>query len=114
MPVSGRWTLGGSPSHTLTSLTSLQPSPSQLTQPPVLVAARDLRDQYRRLCQVDEIVGLTGLEIEYNKVESTVHQRGTQTFGTLEVNKPKNRYTNIDMIPCELPAALCSLSVAGF
>lgn len=66
------------------------------------VAARELRDQYRFLGTVDEYIGLTGLEIEYDKLESTVHRKPTKTFGTLNVNKSKNRYANIDMLPCEL------------
>lgn len=64
------------------------------------VAARELRDQYRFLSTVDEHVGLTGLEIEYDKLESTVHRKATKTFGTLNINKSKNRYANIDMLPC--------------
>ena len=66
------------------------------------VAARELRDQYRFLGTVDEIIGLTGLEIEYDKLESTVHRKATKTFGTLNINKAKNRYANIDMLPCKL------------
>ncbi len=65
------------------------------------VAARELRDQYKLMGTVDGMVGLTGLEIEYDKLDSTVHRRGTKTFGTLSINKPKNRYANIDMIPCK-------------
>ena len=65
------------------------------------VAARALRDQYRFLSTVDDLIGLTGLEIEYDKLESTVHRRGTKTFGTLTVNKAKNRYANVDMLPCK-------------
>ena len=70
------------------------------------VVARDLKDQYRFLGNVDEMVGLTGIEIQYDKLESTVHRRGTKTFGTLSMNKSKNRYANIDMIPCEYCYAL--------
>ena len=66
------------------------------------VPARELQDQYRLLGMVDEYVGLTGMEIEFDKLDSTVHRRPTKTFGTLVVNKSKNRYANIDMIPCEL------------
>ena len=53
------------------------------------VVARELRDQYKFLGTVDGMVGLTGLEIEYDKLDSTVHRRGTKTFGTLTINKPK-------------------------
>lgn len=60
-----------------------------------------MKDQYRFLGHVDEMVGLTGIEIEYDKLETTVHRRGTKTFGTLTMNKSKNRYANIDMIPCK-------------
>ena len=66
------------------------------------VAARDLREQYKRLGAVDEILGLTGLEIEFDKLNSTIHRRPTNTFGCLPINKSKNRYANVDMLPCEL------------
>ena len=65
------------------------------------VQARELRDQYKLLGLVDGYVGLTGLEIEYDKLDTTVHRRPTKTFGTLSINKSKNRYANIDMIPCK-------------
>ena len=64
------------------------------------VAARDLKEQYKRLGIVDEVVGLTGLEIEFDKLDNTIHRRPTNTFGTLQINKPKNRYANMDMLPC--------------
>ena len=63
--------------------------------------ARDLQDQYRLLNMIDEDIGLTGLEIQYDKLDSTIHKRATRTIGTLAGNKAKNRYANIDMIPCE-------------
>lgn len=65
------------------------------------MAARDLREQYKRLGAVDEVVGLTGLEIEFDKLDSTIHRRPTNSFGTLQVNKSKNRYANVDMLPCK-------------
>lgn len=65
------------------------------------VAARDLREQYKRLGAVDEVIGLTGLEIEFDKLDSTIHRRPTNSFGTLQVNKSKNRYANVDMLPCK-------------
>ena len=64
--------------------------------------ARDLRDRFRALGMVDAYVGLTELEIEYDKLETTVQRRSTKNFGTLKVNKPKNRYANIETIPCML------------
>lgn len=65
------------------------------------VVARDLKEQYKKLGAVDEIVGLTGLEIEFDKLDNTIHRRPTNTFGTLPVNKPKNRYANAEMFPCK-------------
>ena len=65
------------------------------------VAARDLRDQYKRLLPVDEDVGLTGLDIEFDKLDSTIHRRPISYYGALPVNKPKNRYANLDMLPCK-------------
>ena len=46
----------------------------------------------------------TDLQIEFEKLESTVHQRGRmrRDTGTLLVNKIKNRYANQEMIPCTL------------
>jgi len=66
------------------------------------VQARDLRDRFRVMGMVDSYVGLTELEIEYDKLETTVHRRSTKNFGILKINKPKNRYANIETIPCEL------------
>ena len=68
------------------------------------VAARDLRDQYRRLGIMDDPREKTDLQIEFDKLESTVHQRGRmrRDTGTLLVNKIKNRYANQEMIPCTL------------
>ena len=68
------------------------------------VAARDLRDQYRRLGIMDDPREKTDLQIEFDKLESTVHQRGRmrRDTGTLLVNKIKNRYANQEMIPCAL------------
>ena len=65
------------------------------------MAARDLKEQYKRLGAVDEVLGLTGLEIEFDKLESTIHRRPTNSFGTLQINKSKNRYANVDMLPCK-------------
>ncbi len=73
------------------------------------VVARELRDQYRFLGTLDEQMGLTGLEIEYDKLDSTVHRHGTKTFGTLNINKAKNRYANIDMLPCKSRVILSSM-----
>ena len=65
------------------------------------MAARDLREQYMRLRAVDEVIDLTGLEIEFDKLDSTIHRHPINSFGTLQVNKSKNRYANVDMLPCK-------------
>ena len=65
------------------------------------VAARDLKEQYKKLGILDGTVGLTRLEIEYGDLDKTIHRRPTKTVGTLQINKLKNRYTNAEMIPCK-------------
>ena len=67
------------------------------------VAARDLKEQYRKLGEVDEIVGLTGLEIEYEKLKTTIHRNPTAINGGLQINRQKNRFANPDFVPCEPP-----------
>lgn len=68
------------------------------------VPARDLRDQYRRLGIMDDPREKTDLQIEFERLDSTIHQRARmrRDTGTLMVNKIKNRYANQEMIPCEL------------
>ena len=46
----------------------------------------------------------TDLQIEFERLDSTIHQRARmrRDTGTLMVNKIKNRYANQEMIPCEL------------
>jgi hypothetical protein len=67
------------------------------------VAARDLREQYKRLGAVYGVTGLTELEIEFGKLDSTIHLRPKVTFGALPVNRSKNRYALVDsgMLPCK-------------
>ena len=65
------------------------------------VAARDLREQYVRLDAVHWDTGLTKLEIEFDKLDSTIHRRPTTTIGALQINKSKNRYANVDLLPCK-------------
>lgn len=70
------------------------------------MAARDLREQYMRLRAVDEVIDLTGLEIEFDKLDSTIHRHPINSFGTLQVNKHKNRYANVDRLPCKWQPSL--------
>ena len=65
------------------------------------VIARDLREKYKRLGAIDEVVGLSCLEIEFDKLDSTIHHRPFSNSGTLPVNKSKNRYANRDLLPCK-------------
>ena len=98
------------------------------------VAARDLRDQYKRLGVIFERSGKTALQTEYEvivysyniatavnhnrlsinyvevlpvyfvqKVETSLHNRPGKNICVLPVNKPKNRYTDMEMLPCEFP-----------
>ena len=65
------------------------------------VAARDLRDQYKKLGVVDIDVGKNGLEIEFDKLSSTVHSQPANKYSMMPFNKVKNRYTDTGMLPCE-------------
>ena len=65
------------------------------------VAARDLKEQYKRLGAVHEVTGLTGLEIEFDKLHNTIHCHSSSWTGALPVNKSKNRYFNKDLLPCK-------------
>jgi hypothetical protein len=65
------------------------------------VAARDLREQYMRLGAIHGVTGLTELEIEFEKLDSTIHCRPTTEFGALKVNRRKNRYAHVNMLPCK-------------
>ena len=67
------------------------------------VPARKLRDEYRKLGAVDEERGQTGLEIEFTKLQSSIRTNPVKTFCSLPSNKPKNRYADMEMLPCELP-----------
>jgi len=77
------------------------------------VAARDLRDQYRRLGIMDDPKGKTDLQIEFEKLDTTIHRKIHRNTALLPVNKLKNRYANQDMVPCELLAIelVCTCSV---
>ena len=68
------------------------------------VAARDLRDLYRRLGIMDDPKGKTDLQIEFEKLDTTIHRKIHRNTALLPVNKLKNRYANQDMVPCELLA----------
>ena len=66
------------------------------------VQARDLQEQYRQLADVDVETKKTGLAMEFEKVESTIHRKLRRTTGSMHYNKPKNRYgANMEAIPCE-------------
>ena len=66
------------------------------------VAARDLRDQYRMVMEMDKNTGRTRLQDEYKKLDSTIHRYGPKNTATLPVNKFKNRYARPELFPCEL------------
>ena len=66
------------------------------------VPARELQEQYRLLADVDVETKKTGLAMEFEKVESTIHRKLRRTTGSMHYNKPKNRYgANMEAIPCE-------------
>ena len=66
------------------------------------VTAREFQERYKRLGENEVGTGKTGLEIEFAKLDSTIHRRPRRDTGTLPVNKPKNRFAgNPDTIPCK-------------
>ena len=66
------------------------------------VPARDLQEQYKRLGEEEVGTGKTGLELEFAKLNSTIHQQPRRDIGTLPINQPKNRFaSNTDTIPCK-------------
>ena len=68
------------------------------------MAARDLVDRYRLLLDVDVETKMTGLAMEFEKVENTIYRKLRRNTASLDFNKPKNRYgANMNAIPCELP-----------
>jgi len=73
------------------------------------VAARDLRDQYRRLGVIFEKSGKTALETEFEKIDTTIHRHPGKSISTLPTNKLKNRYTDMEMMPCGLTISYCGL-----
>ena len=64
------------------------------------MAARDLVDRYRLLLDVDVETKMTGLAMEFEKVEKTIYHKLHRNTASLDFNMPKNRY---GAIPCELP-----------
>lgn len=72
------------------------------------VLARELQEQYRQLCEVDVETKVTGIAMQFDNLERTIHRKLRRYTGTLIVNKPKNRYgANPDTIPCMLMLSLC-------
>ena len=72
------------------------------------VLARELQEQYRQLCEVDVEEKVTGIAMQYDNLDHTIHRKLRRNTGTLIVNKPKNRYgANPDTLPCMLMYPLC-------
>lgn len=66
------------------------------------VQARELQDQFRQLCEVDVETKKTGIKMEFDKVDATIHRKQRRTTGTMNVNKPKNRFgANPEALPCK-------------
>lgn len=55
--------------------------------------------RHRKLGGVDADSGRTLLDIEFEKIQKTIHSEPFKTFGTLPPNRQKNRYHNV--IPCK-------------
>jgi protein tyrosine phosphatase len=64
------------------------------------VQARELREQYKQLCEVDVEQKVTSLNLQFDNLDRTIHRKLRRNTGTLQVNKPKNRYgANPDALP---------------
>lgn len=65
------------------------------------VQARELQDQYRQLSEIDVVTKVTGLSMQFDKLDITIHHKLRRNTGNMHVNKPKNRFgANPDAIPC--------------
>lgn len=68
------------------------------------VQAREVQEQYQQLCEVDVETKKKGIKMEFDKIHSTIHRKQRRNTGTLNVNKPKNRYgANLEALPCKQP-----------
>lgn len=66
------------------------------------VQAREVQEQYQQLCEVDVETKTTGMKMEFDKIDHTIHRKKRRNTGTLNVNKPKNRYgANLEALPCK-------------
>lgn len=65
------------------------------------VPARKLREEYRKLGIVDTERAQSGLEIEFTKLQSSIRVNPMKTYCCVPSNKSKNRYANMEMLPCE-------------
>lgn len=65
------------------------------------VPARELAEQYKKLGLVNPEFALTGLGIEFNKLQSTIHIKPSKSASAMSSSKKKNRYANEEMLPCE-------------
>ena len=71
------------------------------------VQARELREQYKQLCEVDVEQKVTSLNLQFDNLDRTIHRKLRRNTGTLQVNKPKNRYgANPDALPCMFEASI--------
>ena len=73
------------------------------------VLARELHEQYKQLCEVDVEQKVTGLSMQFDNLDKTIHRKLRRNTGTLHFNKAKNRYgANPDAIPCTFESSLLS------
>ena len=71
------------------------------------VQARELQEQYKQLCEVDVEQKVTGLSLQFDNLDRTIHRKLRRNTGTLQFNKPKNRYgANPDALPCMFEASI--------
>ena len=66
------------------------------------VQAREVREQFKQLSEVDVETKKTGLAMEFAKIDGTIHRKLRRNTGTQQFNKSKNRYgANPDALPCK-------------
>lgn len=64
------------------------------------VSARNLFNHYKYLSAVDPETRKTRLELEFNKLASTIHRNQTRINATMPSNRAKNRFHDDDVTPC--------------
>ena len=65
------------------------------------VTARNLSNHFKHLSSVDPGSRVTRIELEFNKLASTIYHQHTRINATMPSNRTKNRYPDEDVTPCK-------------